>query len=841
MKIANPISNDVNLLRLLKHPALVLKRSIASTASTSSTRCVKALTLCSLSLSLWTVLLGSASAVGIEGTIQDSLGRALSDVRIELQTAQGLVISSTATNAQGRYAFKDLPQGTYAIAAQKKGFSAGIGISVVEPAHPATTDITLASEEALEIDLFAELKPAQRNEVSAKTGGSIYRMTAADIEQLPQGESTPLNQVLLDAPGVINDSFGQIHVRGDHANVQYQINGVILPQGLSGFGQSLDTRLAQSVDLLTGALPAQYGFNTAAVVDIRTKSKLEDAGSLSLMAGNYETLNPSFQLGGTKEEFSYFVTGSFLTNNVGIENPTPSLNPVHDTTHQGKGFGYLSYFVDATTKFTLMGGTYSGTYQIPNSPGKLGGSANPPTNPYYRLYNATTPNPYAPTIDYSANAPVAVNSLNVNDQQAEQNEFLVLSLEQSLSSRLSYQTSIFTNYATKHYLPDTSGNLYFNAVASNVLKTSFTTGLQTDVTYTLNESHTVKMGMVERLENVSTEDSSQVYALDPSTGVVTANPYSVADNSARNGNLQIGFYAQDAWQQSSKLSINYGLRFDYFQAFVNANQLSPRVGIVFKESESTTLHAAYSHYFTPPPNELVSTSTQNTFAYTTNAIPGLNSSVKAEIGDYYDLGVTQRVTQKYSIGIDAYLKNTQNTLDEGQFGPALILTPFNYAYGRIYGIEWTNSFKEGNFSAYLNISDNVSLAKNIISSQYLFDQQTLNYAANNWISVDHEQTHSLSGGTSYLWSGTRLSASMIYASGLREGFANTGTLPSYSVLNVGASRTIRTTGIGPLEYRLVINNALDRIYEIRDGSGIGVYAPQYGQRRAFYFGINKKF
>ena len=210
--------------------------------------------------------------------------------------------------------------------------------------------------------------------------------------------------------------------------------------------------------------------------------------------------------------------------------------------------------------------------------------------------------------------------------------------------------------------------------------------------------------------------------------------------------------------------------------------------------------------------------------------------MKAEIGDYYDLGVTQRVTQKYSIGIDAYLKNTQNTLDEGQFGPALILTPFNYAYGRIYGIEWTNSFKEDNFSAYLNISDNVSLAKNIISSQYLFDQQTLNYAANNWISVDHEQTHSLSGGTSYL-----LSASMIYASGLREGFANTGTLPSYSVLNVGASRTIRTTGIGPLEYRLVINNALDRIYEIRDGSGIGVYAPQFGQRRAFYFGINKKF
>ena len=82
---------------------------------------------------------------------------------------------------------------------------------------------------------------------------------------------------------------------------------------------------------------------------------------------------------------------------------------------------------------------------------------------------------------------------------------------------------------------------------------------------------------------------------------------------------------------------------------------------------------------------------------------------------------------------------------------------------------------------------------------------------------------------------------MIYASGLRNGFANTGTLSPYTVLNLGASKTIQTIGLGPLEYRLVINNALDHVYEIRDGSGIGIYAPQYGQRRAIYTGITKRF
>ena len=72
-------------------------------------------------------------------------------------------------------------------------------------------------------------------------------------------------------PGVAQDSFGQIHVRGEHANVQFRINGVQLPEGLSVFGQALETRFANSISLLTGALPAQYGFQTAGVLDIQTR------------------------------------------------------------------------------------------------------------------------------------------------------------------------------------------------------------------------------------------------------------------------------------------------------------------------------------------------------------------------------------------------------------------------------------------------------------------------------------------------------------------------------------------------------------------------------------------
>jgi hypothetical protein len=171
----------------------------------------------------------------------------------------------------------------------------------------------------------------------------------------------------------------------------------------------------------------------------------------------------------------------------------------------------------------------------------------------------------------------------------------------------------------------------------------------------------------------------------------------------------------------------------------------------------------------------------------------------------------------------------------------LLMTPYNYAQGKIYGIELTSNYKSGNVAAYANLARTVSMAKDIISGQYLFDQATLNYAANNWVNVDHQQALTISTGGSYLVSGTNLSGNLTFQSGLRNGFANTTSLPSYTVLNLGASRKMNFDRTGPIEVRLVLNNVLDKVYEIRDNSGIGVFAPQYGPRRGLFAGLSKKF
>ncbi len=151
---------------------------------------------------------------------------------------------------------------------------------------------------------------AARSSLSPETGSTVYRFDKTDIGNLPLGDATPLNQVLLRAPGVVGDSYGQLHVRGDHANLQYRINGVVIPEAISGFGQALDTRFADQVNVLTGALPAQYGYRTAGVVDITTKgADLDNAGSADFSIGSRGHREASLNIGGTSGNMQYFLTG----------------------------------------------------------------------------------------------------------------------------------------------------------------------------------------------------------------------------------------------------------------------------------------------------------------------------------------------------------------------------------------------------------------------------------------------------------------------------------------------------------------------------------------------------
>ncbi|WP_179747034.1 TonB-dependent receptor [Paraburkholderia bryophila] len=674
----------------------------------------------------------------------------------------------------------------------------------------------LAKSDTLDVQVNARRLDRARNGLLPETGSSVYRFSQADIDALPAGQDTPLNQVLLQAPGVASDSYGQLHVRGDHANLQYRINGIIIPEPISGFGQSLDTRIIDQVSLLTGALPAQYGYRTAGVVDIRTKSgDAGDGGSVSVFGGSHQTLKTSADVFGTQGPFSYYFSGSLGVNNLGIENPTSGANAIHDHTRQGDAFGYMSYIINPLTRVSLMFGTTSNQFEIPNTPGLA-------TN-------------------FTLNGNNTFNSSQLNETQSELNNFAVVALQGTNGGALDYQVALFTRYTRTQFNPDPVGDLLFNGVASQDFHSNSANGAQVDTTWRLNDKHTIRAGVFFQQEHAVFNDSVNVFATDSTGAQASDQPFNIQDSSSKTGYLYSA-YVQDEWKLTSKLTLNYGLRYDKMDEYVSASQLSPRIGLVYALTPTTTFHAGYARYFTPPAFELVSGSTIGRFNGTTNQSPSSqNDQVQPERSHYFDLGVTQRLGSNVTIGLDAYYKKSTNLLDEGQFGSALIYTPFNYRLGRVYGLEFTANYKQDNMSAYLNLAYSRAQGTQIDSAQFNFDPAELAYINSHWVYLDHDQRITASFGGTYDLGRTTFTFDGLVGTGLRSGFANTDRLPVYAQVNLGVIQHFNQPLIGKFDARLMLINAFNRVYELRDGSGIGVGAPQYGPHFAVYAGVTKHF
>ena len=428
-------------------------------------------------------------------------------------------------------------------------------------------------------------------------------------------------------------------------------------------------------------------------------------------------------------------------------------------------------------------------------------------------------------------------------------QFGILSLQHS-NGPLTVQTSFIARNSTLGFLPDPIGDLLYNGISQNAYKKDVAYGLQSDGAYTLNATHTLRAGIYFQYDRLDSDTTSAVLQTDPISGApVNDIPLSIAQDS-NNGQIIESGYVQDEWRIFPVLTMNYGLRFDHYNAFSSGSQLSPRINFVWQPLIDTTIHAGYSRYFSPPPFELVGSQSLAQFANTT-AAPGVlqDDPVKAERSNYYDFGVEQTLAKDFTVGVDSYYKQATDLVDEGQFGAPIILTPFNYAHGQVYGAELTGSYHAGGLSAYANLATQRAIGKDIVSSQFNFDADALTYVTDHYIHLDHEQQISASGGVSYLWSGTRLSADMLLGSGLRSDLVlpdgssipNGDHLPYYTQVNLGIEHDFDRQGLKGLTARIDVINLLDKVYQIRNGTGIGVGAPQYGPRRGLFFGVTESF
>jgi outer membrane receptor protein involved in Fe transport len=687
----------------------------------------------------------------------------------------------------------------------------GFGANLQAADNPASNAVTVLPEWVV--------VPSVQTDSSL--GTSTYTLSPGQIETIAQGSNSSFNQVMLRAPGVSQDSAGQVHFREEDPYYQYYINGVLLPRAINGFGQDIDTRFVDSVSLKIGALPAQYAWGNYGIVSVQTKSGASVRGDeISYYGGSYDTSHVGLSSGRSSGHTDYYFSGSYLHDSLGIENFASSARAIHDDTDQYKAFGYISHqLTDTSSLGFILSGSHA-NFQIPNNPNQ------------------------ASTLEFGESFPVADSSL-LNETQTEQSYYGIVAYKQRIGG-LSFQISQVNRYSSVLFTPDENGDLYFNGVASRVFRDIMTNGVQGDFTYQAGDAHTIRGGMLFDTEAARDHNRVAVFSaddVDPNTGEIIANepPFTIEDDHFKRA-CDSTLYLQDEWKVSDRLTLNLGGRFDQVDAYVHESQLSPRISAVDQASDSTAFHAGYARYFIPPPLENISPTSVGKFDDTTNAADqDTDDPVKSERSNYFDAGVIHNFSPEFSVGLDGYYKQAANQIDDGQFGTANISSPYNYSTARIYGVELSASYIKGGFSAYGNFAASQARARDIISSQFEFSAEELAYIATHDIYLDQSQFYTATAGVSYVWRKATFHADVLYGSGNRRGFANTGTLPGYYPVNLGLEYRFKFAGLSGVTLRFDAINLFDQSYELDDGTGIGVGAPKFGARRGLYGGISCDF
>src|SRR6476660_10105320 len=360
-----------------------------------------------------------------------------------------------------------------------------------------------------------------REQIVPSLGATRYTVGPDRLDSQAQGENAPFNQTILRFPGVAQDSFGQLHVRGEHANLQYRIDDVLLPESIPGFGQELETRFADTVSLVTGALPAQFGFRNTGVIDIHTKNgAVFQQGEASLFVGSFDTIKESLEYGGVQGQLSYFGTESYLHSGIGVENPTRSSDPIHDDTDQYKLFGYASYIFDPTSRLTLLISGNHSDFQIPNTPALA---------PVYTVGTRST-----------------FDSAKLDENQSEDSTYAILTYQKHVGD-FSFQASAFNRYSVILFRPDDVGDLIFNGVASRVDRAILSNGVEFDSSYKLSDQNTLRAGFLVMEGQATFDTVTLAFPVDSDGNQSSTIPLRVVDNHDKYGYFY-GLYLQDEWK-----------------------------------------------------------------------------------------------------------------------------------------------------------------------------------------------------------------------------------------------------------------------------------------------------
>jgi len=656
-----------------------------------------------------------------------------------------------------------------------------------------------------EIVIAARRLDAARASVEPGLGASTYSISNDTFENRPLGETTSIAQILLQAPGVAQAGGGQISVRGSPNGVQYRINNVILPDGVADLGERLSPRLADRVDLLTGALPAQYGLQVGGVINITTKNGVfGTSGQIEATGGSHGQFEPAFEYTGASGSTSWFASASYLRDAVGLPSPDGSRAAPHDHAHQFDGLAFIDHVIDPQSRLSLVIGTADDTNQIPEAA-------------------------FEPERRFGADP--AANPANGGHARAD-NQFGSLSYLRS-DGPATVQLSLFGRYSANAIRPGASAGLSATGVGGSRNARDWAGGVQAEAAYPLDPHHTIRAGGVFSYARVRNR-------LDLSVAVQGgAAVEHVADTSEAH-RTETSLFAQDEWGLADHLTLNVGGRLDHVGGIVDATRAEPRASLVWAGPSGTTLHAGYARYLIAP--TLYPAGQLRLLGGTSAAPNGLPDRIRVEIDDYYDVGAEQK-WNGMTLGLDLFQRDADALLGRSPVGSPLLARPFNYRTARIKGVELRFLYAEGPLSAWANFSYLRARAQGVVSGEAYLPTALASYLKTHRVTPEEVQPYSASGGASYRHGRFHLSGTLLYGGGghslWREDATAPARLPTYIQADFALLYRVDGFRDRPLDLRLDLINAFDRRYRLSEDGEMGI--PQWGPRRGLFVGVEQNF
>jgi Carboxypeptidase regulatory-like domain len=636
------------------------------------------------------------SSTSVIGVVVDPSGAVVANATIEIRNPVSGFERTTVTDNSGRFSIPNVPFNPYHLSVTGQGF------------NPYAQDIDVRS--VVPVNVNISLKVAGSAEtVTVEAGGDLLENDSTfhtDVDKnlfdklpLESQSSSVSSLVTLASPGVAADSNGLFHGVGDHAENSFSVDGQpITDQQSKVFSNQIPLDSIQSMEVIAGAPPAEFGEKASLVINVTTRSgqgMTTPHGEVTASYGSFGTSSAGFNLGYGGQKWGNFISANGLNSGRFLD--PPEFTVMHAKGNEENIFDRLDFQLSNADSVHLNLGFTRSWFQTPNS---------------FDAENATAWNGLV-----VANGGLDPNGNVVGpaDQRSQIETFNIApSWTRLLSSHTVFTLGAFVRRDQFNYYP--SGNPFAD-LAPDLQQETFTqdrkltnAGIRTDVSY-VKGIHNVKGGVT--YQQTFLDENNRFGIVDPTflDSLTDANGNSCVDSSGTpvaapcttlapydltrggtlfpfNGHTDIkllSLYLQDAITKGN-WSINLGLRGDIYNGLTSHSEAQPRVGIAYNiKKTNTVLRASYARILETPFNENLVLSSTGCADPVLNPLLSCVSNTTTPFSpgwrNEFHVGL-QQAAGRYLVFSGEYIwKYTHNAYDFGVFGS----TPLTFP------IEWNNS------------------------------------------------------------------------------------------------------------------------------------------------------